>query len=168
MSEPLEAALSGDLALAAIERDLLRRARDLHRLGFRREVLRPAQMAAVAESIRAATDQPAAVAAVGKWMQAQLGKLRAKVERGERPSSWLVAPEGAAAGEAGESLGATLLLWLAAERYLPADLAPGLDRLRALQRFWAYFHGLYRYRAEIGEPMALHVLDLEREGEETR
>jgi len=161
----LKAALGADLALANLEETLIRAARQLHRKGFTSKNLRPSQMAAVGELIRSAPNQGKAVGDLGTWLGKQLEKLRAKEERSGRKSSWLVEPNAGAGGESEDSLGQELLRCVTEQRYLRGQETKGLDPLTALQCFWAYFHGLYRYQNEVGEEMPLAALDLGKGGE---
>lgn len=147
----LEQALRSDAALARLEEHLIKSAWNLYALGFEPGTPRPAQMSAVEEIIRLAPDHRSAVKSVQEWMDRQLEKLRERMERdGQR--SWLVNPRG---GNPGESLGETLKRWLAGELYLPEEIPEDLDRLAALRRFWARFHGLHRYHVEMKAPMPL-------------
>jgi hypothetical protein len=157
VTESLASALEADLALIRIGEHLLARARDLHRAGLSGRNLRPAQMAAVGELVRAAPSWKEATKRVDVFLAGQLEKLRARAEREGRATSWLVPPR-PPTEEGIDSLGEALRRWLAEERYLPADRPAGLDRLAALQRFWEYVHGMYRYGRETEQEMRIPAL----------
>lgn len=157
MIGPLAAAMEADLALIGIGEHLLARAQDLHRLGLSVRNLRPSQMAAVGELVRAAPSWKEATEQVDAFLARQLEKLRTRAEREGRASSWLAPPRPPA--EPGiDSLGEALRRWLAEERYLPAERPAGLDRLAALRRFWGYVHGMYRYGRETEQEMRIPAL----------
>lgn len=167
MKEPLlRQSLAADVALAGLEARLIRRARDLQRLGFSPKTIAPSQMNAVGEILRAASSHQKTLEKLAHWMGEQLKKLRKDVERKRPRSSWLVEPK---PGGAAECLGEELLAWCSKEIYLndlDEEVLQGLDRLSALQRFWTRFHGFYRYEDETGQPMPLAALDLGgKEGE---
>ena len=148
----LEKVYESSAALARLDEELIRNARELYALGFDRNLTR-AQMSAVGEKIRAASSHQKAIADVRTWMKGQLEKLRER-ERRDRKRSWLVEARG---GEPDESLGEALLRWISGEVYLPASVPEGLDRLAALRRFWSRFDGLHRYECEMKEAMPLTV-----------
>jgi hypothetical protein len=160
---PLERALRSGRALAAIEEDLIARARELYRLGFSCATIAPAQMSAFGEILRTASNREEALAATDRWMQGQLKKLEDEADR-RRPRSWFQAP----AGGTEPSLGTELMAWIRDERFLGESPDPDLDRLVVLRRFWERFHGLYRYEAEIQGEMPLPALDLQEKGDEPR
>ncbi|HEX9945765.1 MAG TPA: hypothetical protein VGG03_27470 [Thermoanaerobaculia bacterium] len=166
MTALLEKALRSDRALAMAEERLIRRARELYRLGFSPANLAPSQMAAVGELLCTASNRKGAQAAIETWMSNQLKKLREEAERkGKKPRSWLVPP---GPGGSTGSLGEELLAWIKDDAYLGEPLAGDLDRLGALRRFWERLHGFYRYENETGGEMPLSALDLQEEGGEPR
>lgn len=154
----LQKVYESDAALALLDEDLIRRARELYALGFDPNVRR-AQMSALGDLIRTARNHGEAVLSVRAWMENQLDKLRER-ERRDRKRSWLVDAEGS---EPDESLGEALVRWISGEVYLPAPVPEGLDRLAALRRFWARFDGLHRYECELEEAMPLTVPAAPRE-----
>lgn len=158
MSQDLETALRADLALLELEAELIRRAFDLYSRGFVPKVLSASQMSALGELLRQAQSVETAVAAVSKWLGAQMRKLEARCKRTGRSESWFSPARGE---DPQATLGATLDQYLAQESYLPDEPSEDLDRLAALRRFWARFHGLYRYHHEIGKPIKLHDPDQE-------
>lgn len=160
---PLETALRSSRALAAIEEDLIARARELYRLGFSCKAIAPAQMSAFGELLRTASNRDEALAATEGWMRGQLAKLKDEAER-RKPRSWFQSP----AGGTEPSLGAELMAWIREERFLGDSPDPDLDRLAALRRFWERLHGLYRYEAETEGEMPLPALDLQEKGDEPR
>jgi hypothetical protein len=157
----LEKSLRSDQALASVEETLIRRARELQRLGFSAPEISPSQMAAFGELLRTSTDFPGAQSAARKWMERQLEKLQEEEKRKGKRRSWLLAP---AAGGSTESRGRELLAWIEDERYLGDPPTEDLNRLEALRRFWERLHGLYRYENETGEEMPLPALDLQDKG----
>lgn len=162
MNDPLRRSLAADLALAGLEERLIERARGLQRLGFSSGTIAPSQMNAVGEILRTAASHEQALAELGRWMANQLEKLRKEEERKRSRSSWRLQPR---PGGSADCLGEELLAWVSREIYLndlDEEALQGLDRLSALQRFWARFHGFYRYEDETGEPMPLAALDLGR------
>jgi hypothetical protein len=160
---PLETALRSSRALAAIEEDLIARARELYRLGFSCKSIAPAQMSAFGELLRTASNRDAALAATEGWMRGQLDKLKEEAER-RKPRSWFLSPTGGTE----HSLGAELMEWIREERFLEDSPDPDLDRLAALRRFWERFHGLYRYEAVIKGEMPLPALNPQEKGDEPR
>ena len=154
----LQEVYESDAALAGLDEDLIRRAQELHTLGFDPK-LRRAQMSALGERIRTASSHDEAVRSVRAWMENQLRKLRER-ERRDKKRSWLVEAGG---GEPGESLGEALVRWISGEVYLSTPVPEGLDRLAALRRFWARFDGLHRHHCEMEEAMPLTVPATPRE-----
>ncbi len=156
----LEKALRSELALAAAGQRtaLIRRARELYRLGFVPAKVTPSQMNAVGELIRRAATFDQASSAVESWMAHALETLEGRRRRSGKARSWLLP-----AGGGGESLGRTLVVWIVEQRYLEGKAPADLDRRSALRIFWQRFHGFYRYHAETGGEMPLAGLDLEEE-----
>ena len=152
MTVSLADALQSDLLLAEYDDALITQAQKLYRQGFQAPYISSAQMAAVGENIRAASQLVQAQDTVRAWLTHQVAKLKAREERGERPRSWRLpcTVRGAAS-----TLGDALLDCLASESYLPQPPPQGLDRLRALQRFWGRFYDLYRYEIAIHAVMQL-------------
>ncbi len=151
MKPQLESTLRSDLALHARRRQeqLIHGAREVCSQGFRR--IKPSQMAAVGELIRRAASYQQARDELDRWMTNTLAKLEARRQRTGKVESWLREP---AAGS-DKSLGRLLVAWIVEQRYLEAEPPPELDRLAALRQVWDRFHGLYRYRVEMGYDMAL-------------
>lgn len=163
MTATLETALGSDRSLAALEDSLIRRARELYRLGFKPETLSPSQMSAVGELLRTASSHKQAQDAIEGWMGRQLAKLREEEKRKGKPRSWLVHP---GPGGTTPSLGEELLAWMSGDRFLEGEPPQGLDRLAALRRFWERLHGFYRFENEVGGEMPLAALDpQEKKGE---
>ncbi len=159
MTSLLETSWRSDRALASLEADLIRQARDLYRLGFK--CISPSQMSAFGELLRSASNRTAARQRAKEWMAKQLEKLRQEEKRKGKPRSWLASPEGGSAA----SLGEELLAWIDDERYLGENPPQDLDRLEALRRFWARLHGFYRYEVETETEMPLTALDFTEGGE---
>ncbi len=162
MSGRLEAALRSDLALLSRRRQerLIHRARELYGFGFEHKHIRPSQMAAVGELIRRAASFEEAAKSVGGWMGKTLKKLEARRDRTGKVESWL--RPASLDPFKGTILGQLLIEWITDQRYLEHEPPPDLDRLAALHQFWDRFHGLYRYRVEMGEEMPLHEQDTEK------
>lgn len=163
MTDCVETTLRQDLALAAVEPELIRRAWQLYRQGFTPAAISPSQMAAVGEILRCAPGEAEGLGELERWMEAQLRKLEARRERGRRAESWLrpargVQKAGAEVAGVDESLGRTLLVWLREARFLPKGTSQDLDRWQALRRFWLHLHAFHRYEDEAGEPMPLQAL----------
>jgi hypothetical protein len=153
----LEKALRSDLALASLEELLIRKARELYRLGFTLRNIAPSQMAAVDELLAIASSRADAERRVKTWMTGQLDKLQEEKKRTREARSWLKLPE---PGGSEESLGKELLTWISGDSYLGEEQPGHLDRLDALRRFWARLYGLYRYEVETKQDMPLSTLDL--------
>lgn len=150
MSIRLEAALRSDLAMLSLDRHLIDRAQVLY--GMRFDKIAASQMAAVAERITTVSNHSDAQRQVIEFLRKQLQKLEDKQKRTGKSASWGCPPS---TGGGKETLGATLSDWIQNERYLEGcTRPPDLDALAALQRFWNRFHGLYRYRAELGKGLA--------------
>ncbi len=137
-----------------IERYLIDKAQELYGQGFApkgSDAISAAQMAHIGELILGAGDLKQAISQVSCYLNKQLKKLQKRVDRGEPPQSWLVPGP-----DDGSTRGERLKNWIAEQRYLPNTVTPSeAERLRLLQRFWTRFHGLYRYEAAMGKPMAL-------------
>ncbi len=159
MTSLLETSWRSDRALASLEVDLIRQARNLYRLGFK--CISPSQMSAFGELLRTAPNRTEAQRFAEDWMAKQLKKLREEEKRKGKPKSWLASPEGGAAA----SLGEELLAWIKNDRYLGDKPPEDLDRMDALLRFWTRLHGLYRYEVETKGEMPLTALDLMEGGE---
>ncbi len=155
MSGGLAATLGSDLELILLESALIERAQALYSLGFTPKALSSSQMAAAGEQILGAGTFEKALAGLRGWLGAQLTKLRAEVERGGKPKSWLSTP---GAGASQSTLGEELLVWIERQSYLGDSVPQPLDRLAALRRFWDRLDGLYRYESATGEAMPLHAL----------
>ena len=137
MKDHYAAALQERRAFLQVEGYLLERAVDLFRLGF--SSLKPAQMAAISDRLQVAASYEEARDRVVKFLQRQLEN---KPDR----SPWATLPEGQE-----PKLGEILKEWVLEERYLPAPLAPDLDRLTALRRFWANISGQHAYCRTMNE-----------------
>jgi len=140
-----------DAALSFVEDTLIRRARGLYLCGF--ASISSAQMAAVADRIRRASTLGEAKEETAAFLSHQMAKLKAKLERQGKATSWY---EHAISAGTGQALGDLLKDWIQNERYLTGadkDVISILDRLAALQRFWARFHVFYRYGAKFNEDM---------------
>jgi hypothetical protein len=152
MTHALQDALRSDLALAGHEEHLIRQAWTLYQLGLKPKNITPSQMAALGERIRTATSVEQAQQVVTQWIEDQLTKLQEQVKRGRPPSSWCVPPS---PGAGAETLGRTVIQWVAGESYLPTPSPAELGRLEALQRFWDRLYDLYRYEAAMQQEMQL-------------
>jgi len=156
MSTDLREALACDLALITLDPHLIERAADLGRCGF--EAVSRSQMAAVGELVRSAASHANAVTSVKTYLGNQLDRLRAKESRGGAPGSGLAKTRHSQCGA--DCLGDELGAWIERGLYLPEQVPAGLDRLAALRRFWDRFHGMVRYREQLGHPMRLSVREL--------
>lgn len=151
MNDHLAKRYLSDAALSFVDDSLLRCARRLYQCGF--ASISSAQMAAVADRIRRAATLEKAKEETAAFLSHQMAKLKAKHDRQGKATSWYEPASGAGAGQA---LGDLLMDWIQNERYLNGadkDVISILDRLAALQRFWARFHVFYRYGAKFNEDL---------------
>jgi hypothetical protein len=158
MNDLLEKKYLADAAIAIIERQLILNAVILFRNGFKK--ISSSQMAAATDFIQNADTVENAKKAITEFINHQIKKLKSKQDRSGKAESWKLTT---ASGD--QTLGECLIQWIQNDLYLKdlgADSIRLLAHLSALQRFWSYFYGYYRYEAEFQKEMHLTAIEEQR------